>query len=89
MGNGVHFIPFLKPTQNRAKCGRSNLVPYGFNPNPNKDEKVNFLVVILSLSYSLYLVKQNDNVILCLSKHLLQKLANVKVSESMLTYKPK
>ncbi len=77
MGNIIYFITFHESKQNRAKC------PEVFNPNPNEDKNVHFLVVIHSLSYNFHLLKQNVYVILCFSKVPLTK------TESMLTYKPK
>ncbi len=59
-----------------------------FNPNTNEDKNINFLVFIHSLSYNFHLLKQNVNAVLQ-GKTKWLKLANVNVSESMLTYKPK
>ncbi len=85
MGNIIYFIAFPESKQNRVKC------PLVFNPNTNEDKNIHFLVVIHSLSYNFYLLKQNVNATLCFSKvaYLWLKLSNVKVSESMLMYKPK
>ncbi len=67
MGNIIYFITFPESKQNRAKC------PGVFNPNTNEDKNVHFLVVIHSLSYNFYLLKQNVNVILCFSNVSLAK----------------
>ncbi len=63
----MYFITFPKSKQNKANC------PQAFNLNPNEDENVYFLVVILSLSYNFHLLKQNINVILSFSKVSLAK----------------
>ncbi len=50
MGNIIYFITFPESKQNRAECSQV------FSPDKNEDKNVNFLVVIHSLSYILYML---------------------------------
>ncbi len=82
MGNIIYFILFPKPKQNRAKCPHSPPIPM----------KTKTFIFWLSYSHyvTIFICSSRTLMLSCaLARYLWLKLANVKVSEYMLMYKPK